>query len=418
MKHSFSQKVLGAFLMIGVAFTFAAPVDASSVKDLQSKKEKLNSDIESTKKKIRDTKKTRDSELAKLEDINRNLNDVQATIRQLRADIAVKESNIIELEKQVAASQAAYDEQMKAFDKRLVEIYKHGDVKLVDIVFGSESLNDMLTRYQYWQYITENDKKVLNEIAKVKTQLENSQNALVSERNALTVSKNAEENQSAILSSQQAEKNALVKDLEADEAKMSEMMTAMSNSVGEINAEIDRLLAEEAARQAAIKAQQEAAAKAAAQGGGAPSNGTVEASVQNNFAPAAGAGMVFPAPASYGVTSPYGYRNGPFAGPGEFHYGVDLGAASGSPAVAAQSGTVLIATYHWSYGNYMVVDHGNGLSTLYAHLSGFAASVGTQVSAGQQIGYIGSTGMSTGSHLHFEVRVNGQIVNPHGYIGV
>ena len=97
---------------------------------------------------------------------------------------------------------------------------------------------------------------------------------------------------------------------------------------------------------------------------------------------------------------------------------MDIGAGYGTPVVAYQGGTVIIATYHWSYGNYVVVDHGNGLSTLYAHMSALNVSAGSKVSAGQQVGAVGSTGSSTGPHLHFEVRINGSTVDPAPYLGI
>ena len=118
------------------------------------------------------------------------------------------------------------------------------------------------------------------------------------------------------------------------------------------------------------------------------------------------------------ITSNYGGRSYPLDGSYNYHLGTDIGASYGTPVVSYQAGTVLIASYHWSYGNYVVVDHGNGLSTLYAHMSALTVSAGQSVSAGQQVGLVGSTGSSTGPHLHFEVRINGSNVDPAPYLGI
>ena len=123
-------------------------------------------------------------------------------------------------------------------------------------------------------------------------------------------------------------------------------------------------------------------------------------------------GMTFPAPSYTRVSSRYGYRSS------GFHGGVDLAAPGGSPILAARAGKVLTATYHYSYGNYVIVDHGGGISTLYAHASKLLVKKGQTVKKGQQIAKVGTTGNSTGNHLHFEVRINGKRTNPEPYIGL
>jgi murein DD-endopeptidase MepM/ murein hydrolase activator NlpD len=121
-------------------------------------------------------------------------------------------------------------------------------------------------------------------------------------------------------------------------------------------------------------------------------------------------------PVSGTITSQFGTRRHPVFGDMRFHGGIDIGAPHGTTVVAADSGSVIISTYNSSYGNYVVISHGNGITTLYAHLSTRSVSVGDTVSRGQQIGRIGSTGVSTGPHLHFEVSVNGTRVNPRNYL--
>jgi len=126
-------------------------------------------------------------------------------------------------------------------------------------------------------------------------------------------------------------------------------------------------------------------------------------------------GFCWPTPGCTTITSPYGYRVHPITGKLKFHEGVDIGAAGGTPIVAAAAGKVTISVYSSSYGNYVEIDHGNGLRTRYAHMSRRLCSVGDVVVQGQEIGLVGSTGNSTGNHCHFEVRVNGTTYNPMQY---
>lgn len=125
--------------------------------------------------------------------------------------------------------------------------------------------------------------------------------------------------------------------------------------------------------------------------------------------------LYWPVPGHHRITSPFGYRIHPILGYKKFHTGIDISGANGTPVVAAASGTVIASRFMGGYGNCIMVDHGSKV-TVYGHLSGRAVSVGQSVSGGQTIGYIGSTGMSTGPHLHFEVRVNGSVQNPLNYL--
>ena len=127
-------------------------------------------------------------------------------------------------------------------------------------------------------------------------------------------------------------------------------------------------------------------------------------------------GMVWPVPSCHTVTSEFKMRLHPVTGVYKLHTGMDIGCGTGTPVVAAQAGTVITATYNTAYGNYIVINHGNGVSTLYAHNSKLLVSVGQKVTQGQQISKSGNTGYSTGPHMHFEVLVNGNPQNPRNYV--
>ena len=176
----------------------------------------------------------------------------------------------------------------------------------------------------------------------------------------------------------------------------------------------DRIKKKEA-EEAAKKAAEEAARKAAA--AGKTNNSTAKGNTGSTTTTSTGSSSLrWPCPASGRITSGFGNRKSPTAGASSNHKGIDISASTGSSIVAAAGGTVSIATYSYSAGNYVVVNHGNGLSTVYMHCSQLLVSAGDTVKAGQTIAKVGSTGYSTGSHLHFAVRKNGSYVNPSSYV--
>ena len=182
--------------------------------------------------------------------------------------------------------------------------------------------------------------------------------------------------------------------LEADQAEIAEKKAAIAADAEETQKELDKLEADAQALTATIRNQ-----------GSSSSNSTY-----------LGGEMAWPAPQYTRISSYFAGRIDPITGKKSNHGGLDLAAPGGSPILAANSGTVIIAGYHYSYGNYVVIDHGGGVSTLYGHSSKLLVSRGQKVSRGQQIAKVGTTGRSTGNHLHFEVRINGQRVDPLPYI--
>ncbi|MBR5518347.1 MAG: M23 family metallopeptidase, partial [Clostridia bacterium] len=208
-------------------------------------------------------------------------------------------------------------------------------------------------------------------IMTMKAKLETDKLALDDSKSSLLASK-------AVLDSKMAERDAMIQKIE--------------DSQSALEAQLKEIEAEEAAVRAQI------------------------ARLANGGTTYTGGAMLWPTPSCKIITSKYGWRLHPVLGYEKLHTGVDIGAGYNANIIAASSGKVITATYNSAYGNYVVIDHGGGVCTLYAHQSSIAVSVGQTVSAGQVIGYVGSTGYSTGPHLHFEVIINGSTVDPLGYI--
>lgn len=270
----------------------------------------------------------------------------------------------------------------------------------LSVLFGAKDFGDLLSRIDMITEIMENDKAVEESYKEardfaleVKAEYESYQKELGEKKEGL------EEE---------------VRQLEAEIAATSNMIAELQNDIDLYTAEYNKMEANEAAVQAEIsklteqlKAQEEAAKQQNA------ANGT------NNPTTPGGANVtgtyIWPAPASTYITSKYGYRIHPIFGTKKFHSGVDIGAGAGTNVLAADGGTVTVATYSSSYGNYVMIYHADGSSTLYAHMSSLTVSAGQTVSQGDVIGYVGSTGWSNGPHLHFEVRIDGATTDPLAY---
>lgn len=254
------------------------------------------------------------------------------------------------------------------------------------------------------------------ELERLKVQQDSDRVAAQAERDRVAELVTAQQAVVAQVEARAAEKQTVLDGLEADKASAEELVAEFQAESDRIEAELAAAAAAAAAAEAARQAEAERAAQAAAAAAGstAPA-GSGSASSGTSDAVAVGSGR-FLLPINGRVSSEFGYRIHPISGVRKLHAGMDIGGGNGTPIGAAGAGTVIYAGWRGGYGNTVIVDHGGGIATLYAHQSRVGSSVGQSVSAGQVIGYVGSTGYSTGPHLHWEVRVNGTPVNPRGYL--
>ncbi len=293
----------------------------------------------------------------RIDDLNQNIEENEAFIKKLEEDI--DESNLL-------------------LEQRLRTSFKRGDIGYLDVIFEAESLLDALTRLDMIQLIVREDVKLLAEIEDLKNNYEDLK----------ITQENEKENRIEVM-------DQLVVKIDDLEVAQSEKEMRMS----ELEEDKDDLIAQEEAFQAADQ--------------------ELEANIQRLQTSMAyvGGTMLWPLPLSYTrITSPFGSRIHPIYGYWSQHNGVDIGAPTGVEIYAVNSGVVLAAEYHYSYGNYVVIDHGGKISTLYAHASKLLVSAGQTVNIGDTIALIGSTGQSTGPHLHFEVRENGVRQDPIPYV--
>ena len=290
---------------------------------------------------------------------------------------------------------------------------------MISVILGADDFAEALSRTENFRQLTSYDRKQLEEYKKTCKKIENLEKDLKKEKSDLESYKQSAEEEKSNIETSISKKQAEISQFEAgiDAAVM-----AQSDLEGEL-----------AIQNEILKQLKEEVQNTAGQGSSSSSSGESTNSNQNKTEqsqpetkpetkPDSGqsdssgsAQFTWPCPASHNVTSPFGDRNSPTAGASSNHKGIDIGAGSGSSIVAAASGTVTVSTYSESAGNYVTIDHGNGFHTVYMHASALYVKAGQKVSAGQQIAAVGSTGYSTGPHLHFGIMKNGVYVNPMNY---
>ncbi|EWM52536.1 murein hydrolase activator EnvC family protein [Ruminococcus flavefaciens] len=374
--------------------------------------------------------------------IQENISLLNKELENINADIESTKNNIAGLDQAIVDQQEEIDSNVELFKKRLCAMYVTGNDNLATVMVGTASFYDMLSRVEMVNRIASYDEELINDILSDIDKMEQSKKDLESEKLTLEMkmeeqTKRKEEKaaEMEVLNNQYSKTQAEIDRIAQEEAYTAEQMAELEAMNAEFDAEISAEIARQAAAaQAAYEAEQQrlaqerAAAQAAAAQQAAQSGQSYTPTYQEPaYIPSPSAsGFSWPAPGFCYISSGYGPRWG------TFHRGIDVGDAGihGGAACAAQSGTVITVNNNCvhdypkdyscgcggGYGNYVVISHDGTYSTLYGHLASAAVSVGQYVQQGQVIGYIGSTGWSTGAHLHFEVRVNGSAVDPMGYV--
>lgn len=394
-------------------------------KQVETKKNQLNSSISNKSNAITANQEKQQQILDQIQALNAEIDKTNSNIKKVQADIRATNEEIKKLEASIEELLHKIEERDLLLQERARAIQAGGSVSYLDVLLGSNSFVDFIDRFSAVNALLEADRQIIQDQKDDKQKLEEQKQIVEEKRKNLEEKKAELERLKASLDSQKTEKNKLVDQLEKEQEKLKSEKVLLEKEYSEaleVSQELqDQIIAEqnrlaEIARQqeAKRKAAAAAAAAAAANNGGGSSGGTVHAPQSNG---------TWIKPTNGRLTSPYGWRN-LGAGP-EFHYGVDLANATGTPIWAAADGVVSYAAPLSSYGNVVILTHsidGQIYTTVYAHLSAFNVSVGQEVTQGQQIAAMGSTGRSTGPHLHFEVHIGpwkGQAVgsvNPLKYI--
>ena len=344
----------------------------------QSKLDKLNDKIDDAEKELAAGKKESKSLASEIEKLERQIKSKEKELDKIQGNISSTRSEIGTTQSEMQVVQEQMVEQNANMNDRLRTMYKNGNTGMLEVLLGSKDLSSLVTNIDMVSRIYDSDTEVLKTMQETYNTLEQHKKKL----EELTVS----------LKSQEASAKAKQDEMEAEQ----DVINKKKKEIDKDNKELEKMIDE-------FQKEADALTKEIQ---GLQSTGTKYT----------GGKMTWPSPGYTRITSQYGNRIHPVLKTKKFHAGMDIGVPSGNKIVAAASGKVIKAAYSGSYGNMIMIDHGGGIVTLYAHNSKLLVKVGAQVSAGQQIAVSGATGRVTGPHLHFEVRVNGNYVDPMKYL--
>lgn len=367
---------------------------AASLTELQQEQAKLEQEQEENDAKLASLKADQSKQQEYKDALDAQMQNLQSQIDGLNAQINGLDASIEEKNTAIAEKQKNIDEDVETLKERLCAIYMMGDASTLEILLQSESVIDMAQKVELLNIITEHDTKLIAQLTADMESIADEKAEIESEKEQVAAARTELESKGSELASVQAEAERVLEEL--------------NQSVASVQAESDRIAEEKAQASAEIDQWwKDYYAQLAAQNNSSSgsSGGSSSGSIGSGGYVSTG-NFTWPVPGFTNISC--GYSSG--------HKAIDISGGGrtiyGTPIVAADSGKVVTATYHYSYGNYVMIDHGGGYSTLYAHASSLAVSVGQTVTKGQTIAYVGSTGNSTGPHLHFEVRVNGNRQNP------
>lgn len=408
------SKILSLLMCLVFAitsFSFGVTTQAASTSELRNKREKIQDEIDEAQGHIdelsAEKKKTEEylgvlrSKISLLQDKLDTLHDerdaLQAEIDAIQQKITKTENELIKAQQEIDKKQAEFDESYELYCQRLRAMYVSGSASTLEVLLTCPDMSAMLTRSQMIKSVSQQDSRILDDLMKKMEEIESQKQELEVKRNELNDDKENLETDKKSLQSKISEIDTSKSELDKEAAECNAVMRELSSQTSEYLEAIETN--EEQLRE--VENAIRAAAASASSGSGSISGST-----------GSGSGQLGYPTDSRSISAGFPNYNS-----GGYHGGVDFPVSTGSNIYAAASGRVILVKYlNYSYGYHVMIDHGDGLSTLYAHNSQILVSVGQNVSAGQVIALSGNTGNSTGPHCHFEVRVNGNQVNPLNYL--
>ena len=361
-------------------FSYAENEVTEQPTDLQTQKNELENQLNDANNQLDEVQSNLSDNLQQVEKLDEKIATAEEELQEQESKITELKKSISEIEEELNTVTEKQKKQQELFEKRIVAIYEAGETQYLDIILKSRNLSEFLSSYYVISEIAETDKELLEDLTEKKKTIDLTKQKLENEKKELaTIMENQTRMANTLQNTKQMRQNFI--------SKLSEDEKNLQSKIDEINAQY-----EEVNKQILELAQQ----------------GLDTAYI--------GGELAWPVPGYTRITSKYAMRVHPITGQYKLHTGVDIGAPTGANFIAANDGVVVKAGMNTAYGNMVIIDHGGGISTLYAHGSEILVQVGQQVKRGDPVLKVGSTGYSTGPHAHFEVRINGVTTDPLPYI--
>ena len=348
--------------------------------DLQTQQQQLQEQTDQANQELSETQSQLSDNLKEIEELDQKIEDSENELNKLNEQVQALKDEISSVETELAEVTEKYEAQKEIFEKRVVALYETGEVSYLDILLNSSSVYEFVSSYYVISEIAEADNDLLTSIGDKKDEIELKKRTLDKEKENLAALVETQQRTSKILQNTKIIRENYVSKLSEEEKAKQAQIDEMTAQYKAINTQILELLNQ---------------------------------GIDTEYI---GGELAWPVPGYTRITSKYGMRVHPITGQYKLHTGVDISAPMGANFIAANDGIVVKAEYNTAYGRMVVIDHGGGISTLYAHGSEILVQVGQTVRRGDSILKVGSSGYSTGPHAHFEVRINGTVTDPMPYI--
>ena len=386
------RKILCSVLAFGILCSYFTVSFAENVEKVQNQiqqnnttslntqQEELKEQIEKSNQELEIVKEELSENLQQLQKLDEKISNSEKEIEELSKRVIELKDSIEEIEAKLKIAEEKYIEQKEILEVRLIAMYEAGDTQYLDVMLQSRSISDFLSNYFLISEIATYDTELLEEVKEKKDIIELSKKKLEKNKEDLTISLQSHTKKAKIMENTKALRENYITKLTDKEKEVQQQIQEFKTRFEEVNAEILAL------------------------------------AKQGIYTEYIGGVLAWPVPGYTRISSNYGMRTHPITGIYKLHTGVDISAPMGANFVAANDGIVTKAGYNSAYGNMVIIDHGGGISTLYAHGSEILVEVGQTVKRNEAVLKVGSTGYSTGPHAHFEVRINGVVTTPIEYI--
>ena len=361
---------------------------AATASELKNKQAQLESQQKTISSKLTALKKSKAAAQEQLDLVDELVENLQTQIATVDSQIKAATEEIAEIESEIALKDQEIEASKEKFKQRVKAIYMSGDMTGgLEVMLCSNGVQEFISNMVYLESMAKYDQSLIDELTSDKEGYQDKKAVVEQHKKEIDAQKAELAEKKNELDAQQKEAEELMKQIKADEAAYKAKQAEIDLQMAQARAQLDALISQSTSN----------------------SQGTAYY----------GGSFGWPTPGYKRITSPYGNRTYTYRGTkvSSFHKGIDIGAPTGAKIIASNGGKVVTSAYNANgYGNYVIIDHGGGKMTVYGHMSKRGVSVGQSVTKAQQIGLVGSTGRSTGPHLHFEIRINGTAVNPMNYL--
>ncbi len=374
------RRLITIILILIITCSLCICAHAQDLTELQEQSSQLTQAIDESNNRLQAVQDELSTNMQELQELDSQIAQSQNELNNINTDINDLMKQISENEDKLKNTQAQYDKIQGLLDARIIKMYETPKFEFLQVILASKSVSEFLSTYYAMKELAEYDKELLDTVRKQKKEIETTKKILAEKKRQVVASKQTQQKKAQVLANTKTMRQYYISKLSTEEQELQAKIDEYNNQVSTIEAEI-KLMA-----------------------------------LNSVSADYIGGALTWPIPGYNTITSEFGMRVHPITGAYKLHTGTDIGAPMGADFVAMGKGVVTKASMTPAYGNMVIIDHGGGVQTLYAHGSEILVQVGQEVEAGTPVLKVGSTGYSTGPHAHFEIRINGQPVNPMDYL--